>query len=69
MAASGWGEVFRAWVSSEEVGRGKPAPDVFLEAARRLAVEPADAAGIEDSNNGILARARRGAARDRNPQP
>ena len=55
MEASGWGEVFRAWVSSEEVGRGKPAPDVFLEAARRLAVEPADAAGIEDSNNGILA--------------
>ncbi len=55
MEASGWGEVFRDWVSSEEVGRGKPAPDVFLEAARRLAVEPTDAAGIEDSNNGILA--------------
>ncbi len=55
MEASGWNEAFRAWVSSEEVGRGKPAPDVFLEAARRLAVEPADAAGIEDSNNGILA--------------
>ncbi len=55
MQASGWGEVFRAWVSSEEVGRGKPAPDVFLEAARRLDVDPADAAGIEDSNNGILA--------------
>jgi HAD superfamily hydrolase (TIGR01509 family) len=55
MQTSGWGDVFRAWVSSEEVGRGKPAPDVFLEAARRLGVEPADAAGIEDSNNGILA--------------
>ena len=42
MATSGWGEVFRAWVSSEEVARGKPAPDVFLEAARRIGVDPAD---------------------------
>lgn len=55
METSGWGDVFRAWVSSEEVGRGKPAPDVFLEAARRIDVDPANAAGIEDSNNGILA--------------
>jgi HAD superfamily hydrolase (TIGR01509 family) len=55
MMTSGWGRVFRAWVSSEEVGRGKPAPDVFLEAARRIDVDPASAAGIEDSHNGILA--------------
>jgi HAD superfamily hydrolase (TIGR01509 family) len=55
METSGWGEVFRVWVSSEEVARGKPAPDVFLEAARRLGVDPAAAAGIEDSHNGILA--------------
>ena len=56
MATSGWGEVFRTWVSSEEVGRGKPAPDVFLEAARRLGVEPGRRApAIEDSHNGILA--------------
>ena len=55
MATSGWGDVFGAWVSSEEVGRGKPAPDVFLEAARRIGVDPADAAGVEDSHNGILA--------------
>ena len=55
METSGWGSTFRAWVSSEEVGRGKPAPDVFLEAARRLGVDPADAAGVEDSHNGILA--------------
>lgn len=47
--------LFRATVSSEEVGRGKPAPDVYLEAARRLGVEPASAAAIEDSHNGILA--------------
>jgi HAD superfamily hydrolase (TIGR01509 family) len=44
---------FRATVSSEEVARGKPAPDVYLEAARRLGVEPERCAAIEDSRNGI----------------
>ena len=46
---------FKATVSSEEVTRGKPAPDVYLEAARRLGVEPTHAAAIEDSENGIRA--------------
>jgi HAD superfamily hydrolase (TIGR01509 family) len=55
MATSGWGDVFQTWVSSEEVERGKPSPDVFLEAARRLRIDTADGAGIEDSHNGILA--------------
>jgi HAD superfamily hydrolase (TIGR01509 family) len=44
---------FAATVSSEEVGRGKPAPDVYLEAARRLGVDPDAAVAIEDSENGI----------------
>jgi HAD superfamily hydrolase (TIGR01509 family) len=44
---------FKVTVSSEEVGAGKPAPDVYLEATRRLAVEPARCAAIEDSTNGI----------------
>jgi HAD superfamily hydrolase (TIGR01509 family) len=44
---------FAATVSSEEVARGKPAPDVYLEAVRRLDVDPACAAAIEDSRNGI----------------
>jgi HAD superfamily hydrolase (TIGR01509 family) len=44
---------FRVTVSSEEVARGKPAPDVYLEAARRLGVEPSRCAAIEDSENGI----------------
>jgi HAD superfamily hydrolase (TIGR01509 family) len=47
--------LFRATVSSEEVARGKPAPDVYLEAARRLGVDPKRAAAIEDSHNGIRA--------------
>jgi len=46
---------FRATVSSEEVARGKPAPDVYLEAARRLGADPACCAAVEDSHNGILA--------------
>jgi HAD superfamily hydrolase (TIGR01509 family) len=52
---SGMTGVFAVTVSSEEVARGKPAPDVYLEAARRLDVAPADCAAIEDSHNGILA--------------
>ena len=50
---SGLARHFRATVSSEEVPRGKPAPDVYLEAARRLEVEPSSCAAIEDSANGI----------------
>ena len=51
----GVAHLFAATVSSEEVARGKPAPDVYLEAARRLGIEPARAAAVEDSQNGILA--------------
>jgi HAD superfamily hydrolase (TIGR01509 family) len=52
---SGLARFFRATVSSEEVARGKPAPDVFLEAARRLGVAPGRCGVVEDSANGILA--------------
>ena len=55
MEAGGLAPSFKTWVSSEEVGRGKPAPDVFLEAARRMRADPATTAAIEDSHNGILA--------------
>jgi HAD superfamily hydrolase (TIGR01509 family) len=51
----GVADLFRTTVSSEEVARGKPAPDVYLEAARRLGVEPTRAVAIEDSHNGIRA--------------
>jgi len=46
-------ELFAATVSSEEVDRGKPAPDVYVEVARRLGVAPRQAAAIEDSGAGI----------------
>ncbi len=55
LEGAGLGRHFAATVSSEEVARGKPAPDVFLEAARRLGVEPERCAAIEDSSNGLRA--------------
>ena len=53
LAAADLGSYFKATVSSEEVGAGKPAPDVYLEAARRLGVDASACAAIEDSHNGI----------------
>jgi HAD superfamily hydrolase (TIGR01509 family) len=50
---SGLAACFAATVSSEEVERGKPAPDVYLECARRLGVAPTGCAAIEDSHAGI----------------
>jgi HAD superfamily hydrolase (TIGR01509 family) len=55
LATSGLARLFETTVSSEEVARGKPAPDVFLEAARQLGVVPAACAAVEDSANGIRA--------------
>jgi len=54
---SGLGGSFAVDLSSEEVGRGKPAPDVYLEAAAALAVEPSRCVAIEDSANGLRAAA------------
>jgi HAD superfamily hydrolase (TIGR01509 family) len=51
--AAGIAERFTATVSSEEVAHGKPAPDVYLEAARRLGADPTQCVAIEDSRNGI----------------
>jgi HAD superfamily hydrolase (TIGR01509 family) len=55
LECAGIADRFAVTVSSEEVGRGKPAPDVYLEAAARLGVEPSRAVAIEDSTNGLLA--------------
>jgi HAD superfamily hydrolase (TIGR01509 family) len=52
---AGFGDAFRVTVSSEEVARGKPSPDVYLEAASRLGADPARCVAIEDSSNGIRA--------------
>jgi HAD superfamily hydrolase (TIGR01509 family) len=50
---AGLAPFFAATVSSEEVAHGKPAPDVYLEAARRLDVAPERCAAVEDSHGGI----------------
>jgi len=55
LAAAGLRELFTVVVSSEEVSRGKPAPDVYLRAAELLGVPPAACAAVEDSGNGIRA--------------
>jgi HAD superfamily hydrolase (TIGR01509 family) len=54
LATTGLDVYFAATVSSEEVPRGKPAPDVYLEVSRRLGVDPSRGAAIEDSTNGLL---------------
>lgn len=53
LALAGLQELFSVTVSSEEVRRGKPSPDVYLEAARRLGEAPGRCAAVEDSANGI----------------
>jgi HAD superfamily hydrolase (TIGR01509 family) len=55
LAELGVSEHFAITVSSEEVAAGKPAPAVYLEAARRLGVDPLACVAIEDSSNGIRA--------------
>jgi HAD superfamily hydrolase (TIGR01509 family) len=60
LAASGLASCFAATVSSEEVARGKPAPDVYLAVAHALGAAPADCAAIEDSTNGITSASRAG---------
>lgn len=50
---AGLAEAFQSTVSSEEVAHGKPAPDVYVEAARRLGVAPERCVAVEDSHSGI----------------
>ena len=57
---AGLADLFSATVSSEEVARGKPSPDVYLEALRRLGVAPEAATAVEDSSNGLRAAAAAG---------
>jgi HAD superfamily hydrolase (TIGR01509 family) len=66
---SGLGRLFEVTLSSEEVARGKPYPDVYLEAARRLAAEPAACVAVEDSSNGIKAARAAGMAVIALPNP
>ncbi|MGA8662735.1 MAG: HAD-IA family hydrolase, partial [Candidatus Cybelea sp.] len=53
LATTGWNRFFNVVVSADAVGRGKPAPDVYLRALELLHAKPALTAAIEDSANGI----------------
>ena len=66
---SGLGRLFEVTLSSEEVRRGKPYPDVYLEGARRLGAEPAACVAVEDSSNGIKAARAAGMAVIALPNP
>lgn len=69
LAEAELGDVFAATVSSEEVERGKPAPDVYLEAARRMGVRPEGSVAVEDSSNGLRAAVAAGMAVIAVPNP
>lgn len=53
--SQGWQDVFTLRVSADTVGRGKPAPDVYLKTAKLMGVDPADCLALEDSPNGARA--------------
>ncbi|WP_199513692.1 HAD family hydrolase [Nucisporomicrobium flavum] len=53
LETAGLMDAFRVTLSTEEVPRGKPAPDVYLAAAERLGVAPEACAAVEDSSNGL----------------
>ncbi|WP_307867879.1 HAD family hydrolase [Umezawaea beigongshangensis] len=53
LEATGLTDVVRVALSSEQAGAGKPAPDVYLAAARELDVDPTRCAAVEDSTNGL----------------
>jgi len=60
LAQTSWDGLFRAALSTEETGRGKPAPDIYQSAAARLGVPPAACAAVEDSSNGLRSAAAAG---------
>jgi HAD superfamily hydrolase (TIGR01509 family) len=66
---SGLADAFQAAVSSEEVDRGKPAPNVYLETARRLGLSAQACVAVEDSSNGLRSAAAAGMAVVAVPNP
>jgi HAD superfamily hydrolase (TIGR01509 family) len=69
VSEAGLDGAFVATISSEEVRRGKPAPDVYLAVAERVGVVPARCVAVEDSSNGLRAAAAAGMAPIAIPNP
>jgi HAD superfamily hydrolase (TIGR01509 family) len=67
--AAGLTDSFAATTSTEEVLRGKPAPDVYLSVAEKLGLRPAACAAVEDSSNGLRSAAAAGMAVVAVPRP
>jgi HAD superfamily hydrolase (TIGR01509 family) len=55
VSAQGWEHIFQVRCSGDDEVQGKPAPDVYLSAARRLGVDPTQCLALEDSVNGARA--------------
>lgn len=55
LLTAGLTDAFAAIVTSDDVARSKPAPDIYLEACRRLGVSPAETLALEDSSSGVAA--------------
>ena len=55
VALMGWDELIPQRYSAESMARGKPAPDIYLHAARQIGVEPSDCLALEDSRAGTQA--------------
>jgi HAD superfamily hydrolase (TIGR01509 family) len=53
-------DYFRCILSGEEVENGKPAPDIYVETAKKLRISPEECVVIEDSKNGVLAAKKAG---------
>ncbi|MEV8506173.1 HAD family phosphatase [Actinoplanes sp. NPDC051475] len=62
LESAGLSDAFRTTLSTEEVARGKPAPDVYLAAVERLGLDPGVCAAVEDSSNGLRAAGAAGLA-------
>ena len=62
LATAGLTDAFQVTLSTEEVPRGKPYPDVYLAAAEKLGLAPAACAAVEDSSNGLRSAAAAGLA-------
>lgn len=60
LRAAGLDGRFPVCVTRDQIAHGKPAPDIYLEAARRLQTDPAQCVALEDSEAGILSASRAG---------
>lgn len=60
LVTAGWTRLFDVTISTEEVGRGKPAPEMYLATVERLTVAARSAVAIEDSTNGLRSAAAAG---------